>query len=69
MLENQDLARMVATLETSFKSERSTNGMSGIRTPDQTVPDAEQLAAELEGYLASHQKNKRDDETTDDLDY
>ncbi len=69
MLENQDLARMVANLETSFKSERATNGMSGIRTPDESVPDAEQLAAELEGYLASHQKNKRDDETNDDLDY
>lgn len=61
-----DLARMVEGLEKSFQSEKSSNGMGAVKPRQNEVPDAETIAAELEGYLARHQKNKRDSEEEED---
>lgn len=62
MEENPELAGMVQNLETSFKSERANSGMGAVKSPEREIPDADQIAAELEGYLASHQKNKLENE-------
>ncbi|NDC47875.1 MAG: PAC2 family protein [Micrococcales bacterium] len=61
-----DLARMVEGLEKSFQSEKSSNGMGAVKPRQSEVPDAETIAAELEGYLARHQKNKRENEEDED---
>ncbi|MFZ4065580.1 MAG: proteasome assembly chaperone family protein [Rhodoluna sp.] len=66
MEENSDLAGMVANLETSFKSERTGSGMGAVKSPERELPDADEIAAELEGYLASHQKNKLENDEDQD---
>jgi len=66
MAETPDLAGMVHNLETSFKSERSNTGMGAVKSPERELPDADQIAAELEGYLASHQKNKIENDEDQD---
>lgn len=66
MEENQELAAMVHNLETSFKSDRANSGMGAVKSPEREIPDADQIAAELEGYLASHQKNKLENEEDQD---
>lgn len=66
MAENPDLAGMVQNLETSFKSERANTGMGAVKSPEREIPDADQIAAELEGYLASHQKNKLENDEEQD---
>ncbi len=62
MSENQELNRMVESLETSFQSDKAANGMGAVKPLEREIPDADQIAAELEGYLASHQKNKLDND-------
>ena len=66
MAENSDLAGMVANLEASFQSERSSNGLGAIKPRDREVPDADAIAAELESYLATHQKNKLENDEDQD---
>jgi hypothetical protein len=66
MAENQDLARMVANLESSFQNERTANGLGAVKPRERAIPDADEIAAELEGYLASHQKNKLENEEEQD---
>jgi hypothetical protein len=66
MAENQDLARMVQGLEASFQNERSANGLGSVKPRERAIPDADEIAAELEGYLASHQKNKQENEEDQD---
>lgn len=66
MAENQDLARMVENLESSFQNERSANGLGSVKPRERAIPDADEIAAELEGYLASHQKNKIENEEDQD---
>lgn len=66
MAENQDLARMVENLESTFQNERSANGMGSVKPRERAIPDADEIAAELEDYLASHQKNKIDSEEDQD---
>ena len=66
MVDKPDLARMVEGLEKSFQSEKSANGMGAVKPRESEVPDADAIAAELESYLASHQKNNNDDEEGQD---
>ena len=66
MAENTELAGLVANLETSFKSDRANTGMGSVKSPEREIPDADQIAAELEGYLASHQKNKLENDEDQD---
>jgi len=64
--EKPELARMIEGLEKSFQSEKSANGMGAVKPRQNEVPDAEEIAAELEGYLAQHQKNKSENEEDED---
>ena len=64
--ENPELAGLVQNLETSFKSERANSSMGPVRSPERELPDADEIAAELEGYLASHQKNKLENDEDQD---
>ena len=57
---------MVENLESSFQNERSANGLGSVKPRERAIPDADEIAAELEGYLASHQKNKLDNEEEQD---
>jgi hypothetical protein len=57
---------MVQNLESSFQNERSANGMGSVKPRERAIPDADEIAAELEDYLASHQKNKIDNEEDQD---
>lgn len=66
MAEKPDLARMVEGLEKSFQSERSGNGMGPVKPKSREVPDADSIAAELEGYLARHQQNKNENDEDQD---
>jgi hypothetical protein len=66
MNESADFARMVEGLEQTFSSEKSQNPMGAVRPRESEIPDAESIAAELEGYLASHQKNKEDNDGEED---
>ena len=64
--ENPELAGLVSNLEISFKSERANSSMGPVRSPERELPDADEIAAELEGYLASHQKNKLENDEDQD---
>jgi hypothetical protein len=64
--DNPELAGLVSNLETSFKSERENSSMGPVRSPERELPDADEIAAELEGYLASHQKNKLENDEDQD---
>jgi hypothetical protein len=64
--EKPELARMIEGLEKSFQSEKASNGMGAVKPRQSEVPDAEEIAAELEGYLAQRQKNKNENEEEED---
>lgn len=66
MVEKPDLARMVESLEKSFQSDKSAGGMGAVKPRSNEEPDAEIIAAELEGYLARHQRNKDENEEDED---
>jgi PAC2 family len=66
MNDKPDLARMVEGLEKSFQSDKASNGMGAVKPRASEVPDADSIAAELEGYLARHQQNKRENEEDED---
>ena len=42
MAENQDLARMVENLESSFQNERSANGLGSVKPRERAIPDADE---------------------------
>jgi len=56
----------VEGLETSFQNERSANGLGAIKPKEREIPGADEIAAELEDYLASHQKNKLENDEDQD---
>lgn len=58
--DNQELARMIGALEASFANETPGRGPQ-IETPAQQVPSAEEIAAELEGYLSLRRKQSDED--------
>lgn len=62
--ENQDLAKMVAGLEQGYQTGKNSTFGARVSTPEQTVPSAEQIAAELEDFLANRSQNnpERDSE-------
>lgn len=57
--ENQDLARIVQSLEQGYQANNNAPGRVPMSKPEAKVPSAEEIAAELEDYLAAHQKNER----------
>lgn len=60
--ENQDLAKMIAGLEQGYQSGQNSTFGARVNSPDQAVPDAEQIAAELEDFLANRKQNNADGE-------
>jgi hypothetical protein len=59
--ENEELAKLVSNLEQGYKSDRATGFGVQIVKPKAEEPNAEEIAAELEDYLANRQQNKSDD--------
>lgn len=60
--ENAELQKMIATLEQGYQNEVSGPSRSPVRKPFVKMPNADEIAAELEGYLASRQRNKSEDD-------
>jgi hypothetical protein len=60
--ENEELSRMIANLEQGYLNEKTGPNQSPIRKPDSKLPNADEIAAELEDYLASRRKNSAEDQ-------
>jgi hypothetical protein len=58
--DNQELAKLIATLEQGYASSDSGPARAPIASPRSEPPNAEQIAAELEQYLAT--MRRQDDE-------
>ena len=61
--ENDDLARMVANLEQGYRNERVGPIQASVRRPEQDLPSADDIAAQLEDYLANRRQNNAEDES------
>ncbi len=61
MDENEELTKLVNNLEQGYKSDRATNFGVQITSPKPEEPNAEDIAAELEDYLANRQRNNPDE--------
>jgi hypothetical protein len=57
---NEELAKMVSSLEQGYANEKSGPNRAPIARPEAKMPTAEEIAAELEGYLATRRKNSLD---------
>lgn len=62
MEENQDLQRMVSQLEQGYQSQDGNPNRPQFNRPEPKVPTADEIAAELEDYLASKSRNDTDGE-------
>jgi hypothetical protein len=62
MEENEELSKLVENLEQGYKSDRATSFGVQISSPKAQEPNAEDIAAELEDYLANRQRNNSDDD-------
>ena len=58
---NDELAKMVANLEQGYANEKFGPNRSPIAKPVAKMPTAEEIAAELEGYLATRRRNSVED--------
>ncbi len=61
--ENEDLSRMVANLEQGYRNERVGPVQAAVRRPEQDIPSADDIAAQLEDYLANRRQNNAEDES------
>ena len=59
--ENEELAKLISNLEQGYRSERATSFGVQIVSPKPEEPNADEIAAELEDYLANRQRNNPDD--------
>jgi hypothetical protein len=64
--ENAELSRMIQSLEQGYQNETIGPGRAPIARPAAKIPSAEEIAAELEDYLASRRKNAIEDESDTD---
>lgn len=62
MEENQDLQRMVQNLEQGYNSAENAPMRTQMVKPPARVPSAEEIAAELEDFLATRQRNVADED-------
>jgi hypothetical protein len=60
--ESSELAKMVENLETGYQSGKGTTFGARMTPRAQDIPDAEQIASELEDFLTSRRLNNPDDE-------
>ena len=58
---NDELAKMVANLEQGYANEKTGPNRAPIAKPATKMPTAEEIAAELEGYLATRRRNSLDE--------
>lgn len=58
---NEELAKMVANLEQGYANEKTGPNRAPIAKPFTKMPTAEEIAAELEGYLATRRRNSLDE--------
>ncbi len=58
--ENQDLQRMVQNLESGFAGSELSLGQASLKRPAPRVPSADEIAAELEDFLASRRRRQDD---------
>ena len=61
VLENEELANMISNLEQGYLNDKTGPNQAPIRKPASKVPNADEIAAELEDYLASRRKNAAED--------
>jgi hypothetical protein len=59
--ENQELEKLVANLEQGYSSERAVTFGAQVVSPKGEEPNAEDIAAELEDYLANRRRNNQDE--------
>ena len=59
--ENAELEKLIATLEAGYNSSDFGPSRAPIRKPEQQVPSAEELAEQLENYLAQRQRSADDE--------
>ena len=64
--ENPELARMVQSLEQGYQNDVVGPGRAPISKPPAKIPSAEEIAAELEDFLASRRKNSVEDDGDQD---
>lgn len=60
--ENAELEKLIATLEQGYNSSDFGPSRAPIRKPTQQVPTAEELAEQLENYLAQRQRTADEDD-------
>lgn len=60
--ENPDLARLVQSLEQGFNNAENAPMRTQMIKPQAKVPNAEEIAAELEDFLATRARNSADEE-------
>ena len=60
--ENAELAKLISTLEQGYANGDSGPARSPIGKPSQETPDADQIADDLEKYLATMQQKRKDEE-------
>jgi hypothetical protein len=58
LVSNDELARVVAALEQGYLNDKTGPISSPISKPETKLPTADEIASELEGYLASRAKNE-----------
>jgi hypothetical protein len=58
---NEELQKLVANLEQGYASENYGPNRAPIASPKTKMPTAEEIAAELEGYLATRRRNAVDE--------
>lgn len=58
---NEELGKLVANLEQGYASEKTGPNRAPIAKPITKMPTAEEIAAELEGYLATRRRNSLED--------
>jgi hypothetical protein len=54
---------MVANLEQGYRNERVGPIQASVRRPEQDLPSADDIAAQLEDYLANRRQNNAEDES------
>jgi hypothetical protein len=59
---NEDLAKMISALEAGYGSESSGPIRAPMVKPESRIPSAEEIAEELESYLANRRKNSADED-------
>ena len=59
--ESSELATLVGNLEQGYKSQRAETFGAMVTPPKNAEPDVEELAAELEDYLANRRRNNPED--------